>query len=125
MHLDGSEIPDAAWQSSLNSIAQGQRVSLVTADGQTYDINASDLTLEYSRRSSEQQTGVPLLQAQQQQQRQVVPQQHHQPQLVTIIQEDGTQQTINVLQVRRSTPFPTIVLSRFLLIFLPTPILLK
>ena len=107
VHLDGSEIPDAAWQSSLNSIAQGQRVSLVTADGQTYDINASDLALEYSTRgSSEQQTSAALLQPQQpqqqQQQRQVVPQQqHHQPQLVTIIQEDGTQQTINILQVRQ------------------------
>jgi hypothetical protein len=57
-----------------------------TAGGQTYNLSASNLTLEFDH-------------AVQQQQQQQQPPSLPPSQLVTIIQEDGTQQTINVIQV--------------------------
>ena len=95
VHLDGSDIPDAAWQSSLNSIAAGHRVSLITADGTTFDVNASDLI------DPQQQRPPPATEVPQQQKEQRHLDQQ-QPQYITIIQEDGSQQTINVVQVTES-----------------------
>lgn len=103
VHLDGSDIPNAAWQNSLNCIAQGHRVSLITADGQTFDLNASDFAVEYSGGGSVAPPDVAsqLLKQQGALQQQTV-QQPQQPQMITIIQEDGTQQTLNVMQVGSS-----------------------
>ena len=95
VHLDGSDIPDAAWQSSLNSIAAGHRVSLITADGTTFDVNASDL-IDPQQQRPPPATEVPQLQKEQRHLDQ------QQPQYITIIQEDGSQQTINVVQVTES-----------------------
>ena len=140
VHLDGSDIPEAAWQTSLNSIAQGHRVSLITADGQTFDLNASDIDLSGVVGGAGSLSGVATMggignvsavgnvggvvnvggvsgvvsaqavttvpssrQAelvQQQTLRQpTVPSRGSRPQMITIIQEDGTQQTLNVVQV--------------------------
>ena len=96
VHLDGSDIPDAAWQSSLNSIAAGHRVSLITADGTTFDVNASDLI------DPQQQRPPPATEVPQQQQKEQRHLDQQQPQYITIIQEDGSQQTINVVQVTES-----------------------
>ena len=116
VRLDGSDIPDAAWQSSMKSIAQGHRVSLITADGMTFDVNSTDLTLAHGHAvgggteppQAVVERALPIGEAVGSRSgREANPYEPRlppdvrktQPQQITIIQEDGTQQTINVVQV--------------------------